>query len=265
ESTRYVVALRRIKDASGAPISPNPTFVAYRDGTLTADAAVEARRAHMEDLFATLAAAGVGRSDLYLAWDFTVASRRNISERLLFVRDDGFVRLGAAAPTFVVSQIDDGGGAGVDDKIFRRVTGTFLVERYVSSPSPGARFVLGPDGLPLHQPTPQQASFICNIPRAALASAIATAAPGRASIYGHGLFGSNSEVNAGNVESMGNEHDFVLCATDWIGMATEDVPNAATILVDLSNFPTLTDRLQQSMLNQLFLARLMIHPAGLVS
>ena len=265
ESTRYIVALRRMKDASGAPISPNPTFVAYRDGTLTADAAVEARRAHMEDLFATLAAAGVGRSDLYLAWDFTVASRRNISERLLFVRDDGFARLGAAAPTFVVSQIDDGGGAGVDDKIFRRVTGTFLVERYVSSPSPGARYVLGPDGLPLHQPTPQQASFTCNIPRAALASAVATANPGRASLYGHGLFGSNTEVNAGNVESMGNEHDFVLCATDWIGMATEDVPNAATILVDLSNFPTLTDRLQQSMLNQLFLARLMIHPAGFVS
>src|SRR5207237_24364 len=58
---------------------------------------------------------------------------------------------------------------------------------------------------------------------------------------------------------------FVLCATDWIGMATEDIPNAATILVDLSNFPTLTDRLQQSMLDQLFLARLMIHPQGFVS
>src|SRR5438093_6620116 len=53
--------------------------------------------------------------------------------------------------------------------------------------------------------TPQQASFTCNIPRAALASAVATANPGRASLYGHGLFGSNTEVNAGNVESMGNE------------------------------------------------------------
>ena len=265
ESTRYIVALRRMKDSGGALIAPNPVFLAYRDGTPTADPATEARRPHMEELFATLAAAGVGRSDLYLAWDFTVASRRNISERLLFIRDDGFARLGAAAPTFVVSQIDDGGGAGVDDKIFRRVSGTYLVERYVSSPSPGARYVLGPDGLPLHQPTPQQASFTCNIPRAALASAIATANPGRASLYGHGLFGSNTEVNAGNVESMGNEHDFVLCATDWIGMAEEDIPNAATILVDLSNFPTLTDRLQQAMLDQLFLARLMIHPQGFVS
>jgi len=265
ESTRYVVALRRMKDASGALIAPNADFVAYRDGTATGDPVKEARRAHMEDLFATLAAAGVARSDLYLAWDFTVASQRNISERLLFLRDDGFARLGAASPTFVITQTDDGGGSGVDDKIFKRVTGYYLVERYVSTPSPGARFVLGPDGLPLHQDPPQQANFTCNIPRAALSSATAAAVPARPAIYGHGLFGMATEVNAGNVESMGNEHNFVFCATDWIGMSMTDIPNAATILVDLSNFPTLTDRVQQAVLDQLVLARLMIHPQGLVS
>jgi hypothetical protein len=261
EATRYVVALRNMKDASGATIAPNADFLAYRDGTPTGDAAKESRRAHMEDLFTTLASAGIARDDLYLAWDFTVASSRNLTERMLFLRDDGFARLGGNPPPFVVTQVED----EVDEKIFRRVTGTYLVERYVSSPLPGARFILGPDGLPLWQATPQQANFECNIPRAALANALATANPARASIYGHGLFGTASEVGAGNVTSMGNEHNFVFCATDWIGMSTYDVPNAATILVDLSNFPTLTDRLQQGFLNQLFLARLMIHPQGLVS
>jgi len=145
------------------------------------------------------------------------------------------------------------------------VTGYFTVESYVTTPAPGARFVLGPDGLPVHNPVPQVANFECNIPRAALANALATAVPARASIYGHGLFGDASEVEAGNVEAMGNEHGFVFCATDWIGMSTADVPNAATALVDLSNFPTLTDRLQQGFLNQLFLARLMIHPQGFAS
>jgi hypothetical protein len=48
-------------------------------------------------------------------------------------------------------------------------------------------------------------------------------------------------------------------------MADEDVTNAVGILQDLSKFPTLTDRLQQGMLDQLFLARLMIHPQGFVS
>jgi hypothetical protein len=82
----------------------------------------------------------------------------------------------------------------------------------------------------LRQPTPQQANFICNIPRAALANAAASAIPGRASIYGHGLFGSADEVSAGNVESMGNEHNFVFCATDWIGMSETDVPTRRRFL-----------------------------------
>ena len=64
---------------------------------------------------------------------------------------------------------------------------------------------------------------------------------------------------------MADEHNFIFCATDWAGMATEDVPNVATILTDLSHFPTLADRVQQGMLNFLFLGRLMIHPDGLSS
>lgn len=210
EGTRYIVALRNIKNSGGALIAPNPDFLAYRDGTPTGDAMKEARRPHMEDLFTTLAAAGVPRATLYLAWDFTVSSATNIAGRMLHIRDDAFASLGAGAPTFVVGQIDNGtNGAGVDGSIYRRVTGTYLVPRYVTTPLPGARFLLGPDGLPIRQPGDQPANFTCNIPRAALASATATAIPGRAGIYGHGLFGSASEVSAGNVEAMGNEHSFV--------------------------------------------------------
>ncbi len=37
----------------------------------------------MEELFETLGQAGIQRSSLYLAWDFTVASERNLRERVL--------------------------------------------------------------------------------------------------------------------------------------------------------------------------------------
>jgi len=261
EGTRYIVALRRMKDGTGTLIPPSADFVAYRDSTPTGESFKEARRPHMEEIFTTLTAAGVGRDDLYLAWDFTVASRRSNTERLLFMRDDAFARLGDAAPTFTVTKVED----DVDSNIFRRVTGTYEVERYVDDVKPPTRFELGPDGLPVHQATPQEASFICLIPRAALPAGTAAATAARAAIYGHGLLGSNDEVNAGNVEAMANEHNFVFCATKWIGMADEDVPNAIGILRDLSKFPTLTDRLQQAMLNQLYLARLMIHPQGFVA
>ncbi|HXC52383.1 MAG TPA: hypothetical protein VN634_15990 [Candidatus Limnocylindrales bacterium] len=261
EGARYIVALRNLKDSAGAPIAPSADFLAYRDDTPLGNAAKEARRSHMESLFTTLAAAGVARGDLNLAWDFTVASAGSTTGRLVYMRDDAFSRLGAAAPTFVVTSVTD----DVDSNIYRTVEGVFLVDRYVDSPLPGARFLIGPDGLPVRQPTPQQANFICNIPRAALSDALATAVPARASLYGHGLFGEASEVGAGNVEAMGNEHNFVFCATDWIGMALTDVPTALAATVDLSNFPTLPDRLQQAALNFLVLGRLMIHPDGFVS
>src|SRR6185369_1997328 len=74
EGTRYIVALRNMKDSGGSLLTPNADFLAYRDNTPLADAQKEARRAHMEDVFTTLATAGVARNDLYLAWDFTVSS-----------------------------------------------------------------------------------------------------------------------------------------------------------------------------------------------
>jgi hypothetical protein len=57
----------------------------------------------------------------------------------------------------------------------------------------------------------------------------------------------------------------VACGTDFTAMAAEDVPNAAAVSRDLSRFPTLADRLQQGILNTLFLGRLMIHARGLSS
>jgi hypothetical protein len=45
-------------------------------------------------------------------------------------------------------------------------------------------------------------------------------------------------------------------------MSTQDVPNAIGLLGDFSRFPTLADRLQQGILNTLYLGRLLAHPQG---
>ena len=82
------------------------------------------------------------------------------------------------------------------------------------------------------------------------------------SLYGHGLLGSLSEVEAGNVEAMANEHNVTFCATDWFGFANQNLPNVLLILQDLSRFNTLVDQTQQGFLNFLYLGRAMIHPTG---
>jgi hypothetical protein len=55
----------------------------------------------------------------------------------------------------------------------------------------------------------------------------------------------------------------VICGTNFTGMANEDLVNAGAVSADLSRFPTMADRLQQGILNFMFLGRLMVHPQGL--
>ena len=176
EGGHYIVALRDMKDGTGAVIPPGADFAAYRDNTPTGDPVKEARRAHMESLFTTLAAAGVPRANLYLAWDFTVSSRVNNTQRVLDMRDDAFARLGSAAPSFVVSNVNNSTG---DPRIARIVTGTYQVDRYVDSTTPPAHLVLDANGHPVHQATPQPAPFQCIIPTAALPSPTDPAVPAR--------------------------------------------------------------------------------------
>ena len=116
EGERYIVALRNLKNAQGDTLPASPGFRLYRDDLKTAEPQIERRREHFEDVFGTLGKAGIERKSLYLAWDFTVASERGLSERVLHMRDDAFAQLGdtnladltvqGASPTFVRGPID---------------------------------------------------------------------------------------------------------------------------------------------------------------
>ena len=57
----------------------------------------------------------------------------------------------------------------------------------------------------------------------------------------------------------------VLCATDWWGLTQADEAYAATVVANLDGFGVIVDRLQQAVLNTLFLGRLMINPQGLAA
>jgi hypothetical protein len=257
EGHRIVVGIRSLGDSAGTPIDPSPAFVAYRDRLGVRDPAFEARRASMESVFGVLEQHGVDRTELWLAWDFTVASANSIAGRMLHVRDEAFAELGDAVPDFTVDQIED----APESTMLRRVTGTFQVPNYLSGDGePGSQFVLDDSGLPERGSGEFTARFQCTLPAGAAADA-----PVRMSLYGHGLFGDLGEVNSDIVQEMAGRFDIAYCATDWVGMSDPDVITAATILQDLSGFPKLADRSQQGFLNFLFLGRLMIHPDGLSS
>jgi hypothetical protein len=271
---RYIVALRNLKDAAGQTIPAPEGFRYYRDQLASTETPINAQRARFESVFNPLRSAGIRRSNLYLAWDFTVATDENIAARELHIRDDALASIGDTtpgngvmnghAPAFSVDTIDNFTPVQ-DPEIARRVRGTFTVPCYLEPDcAPGGSFHLGPDGLPARNTgNDWTANFDCIIPRSAIDG---TPTPGRPAIYGHGLFGTASEVfNADIQQELANTYGFVLCATDEIGMANEDLGNTASILSDLSKFPQLADRLQQGLLDEIFLGRLMAMSSGFAS
>jgi hypothetical protein len=254
EGHHYAVGLRNLVDADGEAVEPSPAFQAYRDNLGTDLPVIEDRRDAMEDTIRAMARAGVDREDLFLAWDFTIASGRNLSERLLHLRDDAFADLGDAAPAFeVTDQV-----RYPDVPNVRYVFGTFQVPLYLTGDGgPGQAFANGPDGLPQRNGD-WTANFECALPTA-------NDGPVPMALYGHGLLGSAEEVEAGNIADFVREHTVAFCATDWIGMSEDDIGNAVSILGELGRFPSLADRSQQGMLDFLFLGRLMVHADGLNS
>jgi hypothetical protein len=269
---RYIVAMRNLKDANGQTIAAPEGFRYYRDRLPSSEAPINVQRDRFESIFQTLRAAGLRRSNLYLAWDFTVASDENIAARELHIRDAALGVLGDTtpgdgvldgdAPSFAVTGVTDFADPSTEPELARRVQGTFTVPCYLEpSCDPGGRFDLGPDGLPTRNGD-WTANFDCIIPR----SAVDATTPARPAVYGHGLFGRASEVfNSDIQQQLASTYGFTLCATDEIGMSNSDVGNVPGILANLSNFPKIPDRLQQGLLDEIFLGRLMVHPGGFLS
>jgi hypothetical protein len=272
EGHTYIVALRFLRNAAGRPIGSPRWFARLRRGGRL-PAAERAQRKRYARIFRVLAHAGVRRKSLYESWDFTVASTRNLTGRLLAIRNNAFAQLGdhnladnvpqGRAPAYSVSSNSTlPPTSGVSGPV-TAIQGTYTVPCYLN--------VCGPDATPgFHyssrraDATPTQipgntatAQFECIIPGSA-----SPANPARVALYGHGLLGSHNEVTATNVQAMATEHNMVLCATDWWGLAKPDTGNDAAAIGNLNKFPAVIDRLQQGVLNTLFLGRLLRNAGG---
>lgn len=250
---RIVIGLRDLVDGDGAPIEPTDTFRAYRDRLETGIDAVESRRPAMERVFDDLEAAGVARDELVLAWEFTVISTESLTGPLVHMRDDAFSILGDAAPTFTVDSVrrDDGDTHTI-------IEGTYEVPMYLTGDGTsgnGLNLTADPD-------LPEVNGTWDSVYRCMIHDNTTAAEPGGGVVYGHGLLGTRNQVTSAGPRLLAEHHNHVICGTDLIGMADEDVGNAIAALGNLSTFHTLSDRLLQGHLNTLFLGRLLRHTDG---
>jgi hypothetical protein len=294
EGHRIAVALTGVRTADGATVRPDPAFAAVLGRRAAPAGVTGAFLRHERALVTYLHGRGVPTGSLTTAWDFTVISTQNLTGYAIHMRDVAMGQLGQRAPSFTVTKVTNFTKAenGSDA---RQVTGTFEVPSFLDEPGGpyGSTLNLGPTGLPQQLPgNLQTAVFSCLVPRSTVAdttptgpaststtststtststtttstttsSGAATVTPGRPVLYGVGLFNVATKIGNENVSVMADHYDMVLCSTNWEGLTgNEEIPDAA-LLADLSNFTTLPDHLTQSLIDALYLGRLMSSPRG---
>ncbi|MCA9605496.1 MAG: hypothetical protein KC619_07865 [Myxococcales bacterium] len=263
---RYVVGIRNVVNGAGEVIDAPAPFAALRDDTPSDVTTIEARRDHFEAIFTTLQGAGVSRSELQLAWDFTTGSLINDTGWLLSARDQALAFVGEDGPAFRV--VDEGeipGEVPIRDfteeenaNIRRRVNIAMTVPLFMDVPEAGGRIHLGADGMPEMNGTAEY-YMVVNIPRSATPDT-----PARPIQYGHGLLGDRYQANAGWLAEFGNTNGFMPFGVDWKGMAFDDVAGIILALQrgQMQEFATVPERLVQGITNALLAMRLMLTGLG---
>jgi len=177
------------------------------------------------------------------SWEFTIASSTSISGRLVGLLDDAYRTLGDASPTFTVDSM-------TESERVRIVDGTFEIPNVLDNDgSPGGRLSFDAEGEPqVNSSVPTyDARYRCVVPET-------SGGPVPTIVYGHGLLGDRTEVDF--FAAIADQSGVAACATDWLGMASDDVANLAGILTDMSRFGEQADRMLLGHIAFQFLGRL---------
>lgn len=259
EGRRYVVGIRGLRTADGAPVAPSAYFRSLRDGGDAPGTDVAARRARFDtDVFPVLEAAGIPRAELIAAWDFTTATGETIWGDLISMRDDALAAVGDRGLGCTVTRVVDADvDADVPEHVWRQIYGTVTVPLFsngTGSLTADARLRRGPDGRPVQNGT-AEVLFIAQIPLSVRDAVQSGMPPARIELYGHGLFGSRAEITYGWHREHQQRLGVVSIGVDWWGMSDDDLERITGTLTNFSDFDATGERLQQSVINALVLGR----------
>lgn len=243
DATRYIVAIRNVRDGDGELVAPSPGFQALRDDVPSDDEVIESRRAHFEAIFAALEDAGVSRSDLQIAWDFTTTSRQNNTSAMVHIRDDAFDKFPDGVPYTIVLKNEE-----IIADIACRLEITFDMPLYMSKGETGGLLNLGANGLPEQNGTyPYAADMIVPVS--------AQDEPAALVEHGHGQLGEKEQVLG--FQEIAAQANFAAFGLDHKGFSSDDIPTVIAALAggDLSKFRAIPERMHQGFLNFLMAMR----------
>lgn len=248
DKTHYAVAIRNtVMSADGTPLPVSPGFAALRDGARFDHPRFAALAAHAGEMFDGLAAAGVAKSELVLAWDFRTASDEMLRADLTAMRAAALPAIGdrganlGAAPFTTVDQPNTA-------QSYRRFLGSYKSPDFLTR-GEDTDSVLSRDaaGVPQIHGL-RDAPFAAIIPRCVTDPAMTLPRP--TIIFGHGLFGSSQGyLDDGFVQQLAEDHCLVIIAGDFIGLTSRQLGAAGLAVTDLNRGPTITEKLAQSVID----------------
>lgn len=243
-SSRYAVAIRNtVKAADGGELPVSPAFAALRDGTEFAHPRFANLARGATAMFDALAAAGVERGELVLAWDFVTASNEFIRSDLTRMRDAALPAIGPDGAKLKFTMTEERPNTA---QTYKRYLGTFESPDFLTDGERDASVLRrGPDGLPVMRGM-RDAPFAALIPKCVETEPL----PRPTVVFGHGLFGSSKEyLDDGFVADLANDHCLVIIAGDFIGLTSRQFSLAPLAINDLNRGPQITEKLTQSVID----------------
>ena len=245
--TTYVVAIHGMKDLDEQLIEAPLGFRALRDGTIDNVELNSLKTKYESTIFPLIAAFGISRTDLQLAWDFTTGSRAWATQDLLQSQKLALSWLESHEPVIEVTAIVEESSGASAFTVYGEITGPLVME----TPAPGA--LLSRDEVGMVRINGNVTfPFVATIPRVLLESETV----GFPLVFGHGFFGERYEAETGAVRDIGAAVSAVVFAIDWQGMSLHDMgPVVANLGNEAAYALQFTDRVAQGLVNQLILGR----------
>jgi hypothetical protein len=250
-ASRYAVAIRdTVKGPDGAPLPRPEAFQAILDGQPLSHPLMDRVAPRYDDIFAALAAAGVSRDELVLAWDFVTASDEFLTSDLLAMRSQALPVIGARGDSLTFEAETE---AANPARVHRFLVGTydapnFLTdgERDLSILRRDAAGVPEMDGM-------LPARFAAIVPECVTSAEL----PRPVMVFGHGLFGNGRDaLDSGLLQRVAQDYCFVVVAGDFIGLTNRQFALAAAAANDGNRSRGITEKLGQAVINFIALERI---------
>jgi len=252
---RHVVVLNQgITDDEGQEFESPEAFEVLRDGIYTTNEAIENKRVRFEEIFTFLDDKGYSRENIMLCWDFMVASDDWLLGSAISIRNETLNAIKTEEFSYTITNIKN----NPDSNTHMQVEGTFEVPNFLipdtDDNEDSHTFEYDENHHPVRQAVNASYPFTMLIPKVAVDSA----EPLPLLMFGHGIFGSGRQyLSWSSIRRLANENKIIILATDWIGLSSADQDLIIDeILPNINRINIITDRLQQSFVNNLILTEL---------